>query len=330
MNRSDVTRLAVLAVIWGSSFLFIKVSLEGMSDIQVVLFRTILGAAAMLTIVLIRGIPLPRNIGLWGHLTIIGTVGNVLPFFLFAWAEDGRISSGLAGIYNGTTPLFTLVLAMAFLGAERATPARIVGLLLGFAGVVVVLAPWEGVGTSTIAGQVGCLAAAAAYGIALVWNRRHLPAFGCPPQSLALGQVVAAGAVTALTLPFIGWSDVSVTWRVAGSIVALGTLGTGIAFFLLYALIESIGATRASTVTYLVPLVAVALGVVVLGEQVEWYHFAGAAVVLLGIMIAERRLRLPRALPQTAPAPVEIAISGDPHERSTSAPPHGPADQRLR
>jgi drug/metabolite transporter (DMT)-like permease len=305
MSRADMLRLVILAGIWGSSFLFIKVSLEGMSDIQVVLFRTILGGAAMLALVMLRGLPVPRNLRLWGHLAIIGTIGNVLPFFLFAWAEDGRISSGLAGIYNGTTPLFTMVLAMFFLAAERATIARVVGLLLGFAGVVVVLAPWEGVGASTIAGQVGCLAAAAAYGVALIWNRRNLPDFGYPPQSLALGQVVAAGAVTILTIPFAGWSDVSLTWRVTGSIVALGVFGTGIAFFLLYSLIESVGATRASTVTYLIPLVAVALGVVVLGEQVEWYHFAGGAIVLLGIMIAERRL--PVALARRKAAAVETA-----------------------
>ncbi len=293
MGRADAGRLAILAVIWGASFLFIKVSLEGMTDLQVVLIRTVLGAAALLALVFLRRLPVPRSAILWGHLLIIGTIGNVLPFFLFAWAEDGRISSGLAGIYNGTVPLFTMVLALAFLSAERATPARIIGLLLGFGGVVVILAPWEGVGTATIAGQVGCLAAAAAYGIALVWNRRHLPGFGYPPLSLALGQIVAASVVTAVIVPFAGWSPVDLSWRVTGSIVALGVFGTGVAFFLLYSLMEGVGATRASTVTYIIPVVAVALGVAVLGERVEWYHFAGGAIVLLGLLVAERRIPLP-------------------------------------
>jgi drug/metabolite transporter (DMT)-like permease len=273
MSRVDVTRLGALALIWGASFLFIKVAVEGMTDLQVVLIRTWLGAAALLTLVLLRRLPVPQGIRLWGHLLVIGGIGNALPFFLFAWAENGRISSGLAGIYNGTTPLFTMVLAMAFLSAEPATLARGIGLLVGFAGVVVVLAPWQGSEGSSLAGQVACLAAAASYGVALVWNRRFLPSFGYPPYSLALGQVAAAGLVTTV-------------------ISLLGVFGTGIAFFLLYALMDRIGATRASMVTYLVPLVAVALGVLVLGESVSWHHFVGGAVVLLGIMIAERRLPL--------------------------------------
>ena len=292
MSRVDVTRLGALALIWGASFLFIKVAVEGMTDLQVVLFRTWLGAAALLTLVLLRRLPVPRGIRLWGHLLVIGGIGNALPFFLFAWAENGRISSGLAGIYNGTTPLFTMVLAMAFLSAEPATLARGIGLLLGFAGVVVVLAPWQGSEGSSLAGQVACLAAAASYGVALVWNRRFLPSFGYPPYSLALGQVAAAGLVTTVISLLMGWETVHLTWRVTGSILALGVFGTGIAFFLLYALMDRIGATRASMVTYLVPLVAVALGVFVLGESVSWHHFVGGAVVLLGIMIAERRLPL--------------------------------------
>src|SRR5262245_61775072 len=285
MSRVDVTRLGVLALIWGASFLFIKVAVEGMTDLQVVLFRTWLGAAALLTLVLLRRLPVPRGIRLWGHLLVIGGIGNALPFFLFAWAENGRISSGLAGIYNGTTPLFTMMLAMAFLSAEPATLSRGVGLLLGFAGVVLVLAPWQGSEGSSLAGQVACLAAAASYGVTLVWNRRFLPAFGYPPYSLALGQVAAAGLVTTVISVLTGWEAVHLTWRVAGSILALGIFGTGIAFFLLFALMDRIGATRASMVTYLVPLVAFALGVLVLIVRVTWYHFLAVGVVHLRFVI---------------------------------------------
>jgi drug/metabolite transporter (DMT)-like permease len=292
MSRVDVTRLGALALIWGASFLFIMVAVEGMTDRQVVLFRTWLGAGALLTLVLLRRLPLPRGARLWGHLLVIGGIGNALPFFLFAWAENGRISSGLAGIYNGTTPLFTMMLAMAFLSAEPATLARGIGLMLGFAGVVIVLAPWQSNGGSSLAGQLACLAAGASYGVALVWNRRFLPSFGYPPYSLALGQVAAAGLVTTVLSLFAGWEPLDLTWRVTGSILALGVFGTGIAFFLLYALMDRIGATRASMVTYLIPLVAVGIGVLVLGESVSWHHFVGGAVVLLGIMIAERRLSL--------------------------------------
>lgn len=292
MTRGPLARFLLLASIWGASFLFIKVALEGMTDLQVVLGRCLFGAVALAAIVVARRVPLPRSPTIWGHLLLLGLIANVVPFFCFAWAEDGRVSSGLAGIYNASTPLATLLIAISVLPEERATRPRLVGLVLGFLGVVVVIAPWRGLGAASFGGQLACLLAAACYGVAITYTRRFLSGSGHPPLALAAGQVACASVVMLALAPFVAADPVSLPWRVVASIVALGALGTGVAYLLFYALIGEVGATRASTVTYVVPLVAVTLGIVVLGESVTWNDFVGAAVVVLGISVAEQRLRL--------------------------------------
>src|SRR4051812_3833187 len=138
LDRMSMARLAVLAGIWGTSFVLIKVALHGVSPAQVVLGRLTSGVAVLAAIVVVRREPLPRSPRIWAHLALMGVVANLAPFFLFAWGEQ-RVSSGLAGIYNATTPLVTLVVAIAVFSEERATAVRTVGLLLGFAGVVLVL-----------------------------------------------------------------------------------------------------------------------------------------------------------------------------------------------
>lgn len=290
VDRSAALRLGLLATIWGTSFLFIKVGLETLTPIQVVLGRVVLGAVALLAVLRLRGERLPRERRTWGALLFVGVFANVVPFFLLAWGEL-YISSGLAGIYNATTPLFTLLVATAALPEERPTVGKSVGLVVGFLGVVLVLAPWRGVGHSALAGQLACLGAAACYAVTITYTRRYLSGSGHSPVVLAAGQLVCATAVTAALVPLWATPSVSLPPRVLLSMVALGTLGTGVAYLIFYRLIGEIGATAASTVTYLVPIVAVSLGVVVLGESVGWNDFAGAAVVLLGVAVAGGQLR---------------------------------------
>lgn len=291
MSGNALARLVLLASIWGCSFLFIKVAVGGMTPVQVVLARVALGAATLAGIVALRRLRLPRDAVIWAHLAFVGIVANLVPFFFFAWGEQ-HVDSGLAGIYNATTPLFTLLVAMAALPAERPTPTRLAGLVLGFLGVVVVMAPWQGLHGASLLGQLACLGAGACYGIAIVYTRRFLSPRGFPPLVLACGQLVAATALLLLAVPL--WTTAAPALRldVSLSVLALGALGTGIAYLIFYGLIGEVGATSASTVTYLVPVVAVALGVVVLAERIGWNDFAGAGVVVLGIAVAENRLRL--------------------------------------
>ena len=166
MRRASVIRLTLLACLWGASFLFIKVALRGLSPVQIVLGRLALGAAVLLVVVALRREPLPRSRTQWGHLAVAAVVANIIPYFLFGWGEQ-RISSALAGVLNATTPLFTLVFALATRTEPRTTAIRVAGLLLGFAGALVVMAPWRsGIGVGSLSGQAACLLAAASYGVA--------------------------------------------------------------------------------------------------------------------------------------------------------------------
>ena len=297
MRSSPFTRIAVLAGIWGCSFLFIKVALEGVSATQVVLARIVLGAFTLLAYCAVRRERLPPWGRTWLHLAFMGIVANVLPFLGFSWGEGHGATSGLAGIYNATTPLWTLLFAMAVLPAERPTRARVVGLVFGFLGVLMVLAPWRTVEGARLGGQLACLGAGACYGVAFVWTRRFLSGVAAP-LGLAAAQLLCATVEFGLIAPFVAVRHVSLPPRVWLSLLALGAIGTGVAYVIYYGLIHDVGATTASTVTYLVPLVAVTLGVIVLGETVQWNDFAGAAIVIAGIAVAEGRLRWRTVMPK--------------------------------
>lgn len=300
-------RFLGLAGIWGASFLFIKLALEGMTPPQIVLGR-ILGGALVLVIVLkASGKSLPRERSVWGHLFVLAVTANVVPFFLFAWAESGdRVTSGLAGVINGITPLLTLLIAIAALPEERATATRVVGLILGFTGVVLIVGPWrEGMVGGEITGILACLGAAVCYGGSINYTRRFVSGRSHPPVVLACGQLLLATVLQGTVVAVSGRQPMHLDAGVVLSILALGLLGTGVAYLLFYALIEEVGATTASMVTYLIPVVAVILGVAILDEPVTWNLFAGAVVVILGVGLAEGRLGPNRHRP-SIPEPVTM------------------------
>ncbi|HEX8003380.1 MAG TPA: DMT family transporter [Mycobacteriales bacterium] len=286
---TPLVRLLGLASIWGTSFLLIKVALDGLPPLGIALGRCVAGAITLWVYVLATGRTVPRDPRLWARLTFVGLVANALPFALFSWGEL-HVTSGIAGVYNATTPLFTLAIAIAFLPAERATRERGAGLLVGFAGIVVVLGPWRGVGENSLLGQLACLTAGASYGVGLVYVRRVISPLRLDVASQTACQLTAAVAMLALATPLAG-GDVHVTWRVAGAVLALGALGTGLAMIVYNSLIRDVGPTSTSLVTFIVPVIAVALGAVLLGEPVTWNLFAGAAVVVAGVALAEGRLR---------------------------------------
>jgi drug/metabolite transporter (DMT)-like permease len=290
MGRASSFRLAMLAVLWGSNFLFIKVGVQGLSPVQLTLARLALGALVLVAFVAARREPVPRTAALWGHLAVAALVANVIPYFLFGWAEQ-RVASAVAGSLNATTPLFTLAIARITGTERRMGPARTVGLLIGFAGAVVALAPWQTAAFTHLgAGQLACLLAAASYGVGFVYMRRYLTGRGFPALALAASQLTAATVLLAITAPITARQPVTLTAAVILSVLALGLLGTGAAYVLNYRLIADEGATAASTVTYLLPVVAITLGIIVLGEAISWTLFAGTALVLLGIAVSEGRL----------------------------------------
>jgi drug/metabolite transporter (DMT)-like permease len=294
------TRFLVLALLWGSSFTLIKEALVGLSPAQLVLARLILGAAVLLSVAAVRGIRLPRGGGDWGHLTAAALFGNVVPFLLLSYGERSA-GAGIAGVLVGATPLLTLSVAAVALPAERATARKLIGLLVGFAGLVLVIAPWRTEVGST-GGELACFGAAVSYAIGFVYVRRFLSPRNLPPLSLAAGQLTAAVVLQAAVSPFLQWGAVSATPRVVGSIVLLGVLSTGLAYVLYFRLIGEAGATTASAVNYLVPIAAVLISAVVLDERITWNVVAGGVIVLAGMAYAENRLRRPGRTPVSATA----------------------------
>jgi drug/metabolite transporter (DMT)-like permease len=287
--------LGALAALWGSGFLWIKVALRGLSPGQIVLGQLATGAVVLVAAVLLRRQPLPRAAGPWAHLSVMALVGSIAPYLLFSWGEQ-HVASSLAGVLNATTPLLTLLFVMAT-RSEQASLTRVSGIGLGFVGVAILAAPWR---TSTASGSItgigACLLAAACYAAGYVYARRFLTGQGFPPLVLAAGQLTVGAFVLVLAGPVIARQPATFTPGVVASVLVLGVLSTGAAYVLNYRLIQDEGATTASMANYLTPIVAVALGALILGEPVSWNLFVGGALILLGVAVAEGRLRSGRQL----------------------------------
>jgi drug/metabolite transporter (DMT)-like permease len=295
----------VLALTWGASFLFIKVGLEGFSPAQVVLGRMLAGAAALLLVVAGTRRRLPRAAVVWGHLAVVAVLLCVVPFLLFAWAEL-RVPSGLASIYNATTPLMTTMVAWAALPGERLDRIKLAGLVMGFAGVIVVLGPWRGLAGGGGTAQAACLLATFSYGLAFVYMRRFISPRGLEALQVAAVQVSLGAVIMLLTAPFAAASPVHPSWRAVLSVAVLGVAGTGLAYVWNTNVVAAWGATNASTVTYLTPVVGVALGIAVLGEAVSWNEPTGALIVITGIAVSQRRIPA-RQRPKPLRQPTTVA-----------------------
>ena len=234
---------------------------------------------------------LPRDPRLWGQLALLAVFWNSIPFVCFAWGEE-RASSVLAGIWNGTTPLIVLVLLAVALREESPTRDQVAGLVMGFAGIVVVLGPWEGVGGSSFAGQMAFLLAATCYAIGLVFSRRYLT--GRPESGLVIstGQLTCATAQLAVIAPFTTSPDLGLSGEAVASMLALGILGTGVVYIMFFGVVRAAGAATGSSVGYLIVVFSTVLGIVVLGEDVAWHEPAGAVLVMFALVFSQGHARL--------------------------------------
>jgi drug/metabolite transporter (DMT)-like permease len=280
----------LLSTIWGASFMFIKVELEQLDPLEVALARVAFGAATLLPVLAIRRERLPRGRTVWRDLFVVALFYNSIPFSLFAFGEQ-HASSIVAAIGNATTPLWTVVFAIALLPSERATRARVTGVLIGFLGVVVLLGPWQGLGGPSLLGTLLCLGPGVCYGVAFTYTRRQLSGRPEPLTSLAAAQVLLGTLQLAVVTPFFSSAPSHITLKIWGCILALGALGTGLAYVLSYDIIGRAGATTASLVTYVVPLFATFFGVVLLSEGLSWNEPVGAAVIIAGAAVSQGVLR---------------------------------------
>ena len=290
MTHSALPRIALLALIWGSAFLWIKLADRGFSPVEVTLARLALGAAVLFVIVRVRREAIPRSGWLRAQIAVAALLANAAPYLLFAVAEQ-TVGSSTAGIINATTPLWTVVLALAVRHQKSVTRWQAAGLIAGFAGGVLIFTPWHTAGGLFSAGGLECLAASVSYAVSYLYMDRFLARRGIGPVVLSACQLAAAAVMLAIALGVSGVQMPHVTAESLAAIVVLGIVGTGFAYVLNYQVITSEGATVASTVTYLLPVVAIVLGVVVLGESVTVITLAGIALVLAGVALTRRRVK---------------------------------------
>ena len=210
----STVRLLTLAALWGSSFTFIKISLEGLTPGQVVLFRLALGALLLLGFAAFRGVGLPAGLRTWRLIAVAAVLGNVAPFLLLSYGEQ-TATAGVAGALVGATPLLTLGLAAAVIPSERLGRRGVLGLVAGFVGVLLVVAPWRDFDTS-VGGSLACLGAAVSYAGGFVFVRKHISSLGIPALSLAAAQTVSATVLQAPLTPLLGWESPDFTGRVLG------------------------------------------------------------------------------------------------------------------
>ncbi len=283
-----------ISLIWGASFLFIKIALEGISPAQVMLGRLMFGAVFLVSVMLVTRRRWPRGARTWGVLALIAIFQGVLPFTLFGWAGQ-HLPSGISAIYNATAPITTLLVSLLLLPDERLTRARIFGLLLASAGVVVIAGPWrlsfEAGDASVMLAHLACLGATTCYGIAYVIIRRVLRAGRYDATTIAASQITLGAVIGLLVGPLIGgFEPIRLTPEIVWSMLALGVLGTGLAYIWNNEVIGAWGASAASTSTYIIPVVGVVLGMLVLGEVLHWNEPVGGVLVLLGVLASQGRL----------------------------------------
>ena len=305
MNENPAPRKAVvtlqflgMGVLWGSSFLFMKIALDGVTFGQVAWTRLVLGGLTLGLIVLatrprVNGGPvLPKEPVVWLHFLVIAITGCVIPHLLFAWAEQ-YVSSSLASIYNAVTPITTALMVTLAFKVERLGRSQILGVAIGIIGVVVIIGPWRYAAlTGDLWGQLACLGAALCYGFTFGYTRKFLSGRPIAGSTFAFLNIGLAGALMLLLTPVIAWHPVSLSWPIVLSLLALGALGTGVAYIWNINVLRAWGPTNASTVTYVTPVVGVILGVVVLSETFSWHEPVGAALVLVGILLTQKRVRL--------------------------------------
>jgi drug/metabolite transporter (DMT)-like permease len=284
-----------LGIVWGCSFIFIKLGLEFLSPYGVAFGRCALGALALLIYLKIKGLSLVRDRKIIGHLWVVALLLNVIPGILFAWAET-EVTSILAGIINAVTPLMTLIAIIVVSRNEKPTTPQVVGLLLGFLGVLTVLGAWKGLGDNPLWAILILLAAVTCYGFSFPYSRRFILPAQLKPEVMAATQVTL-GAITLLPLFLIdGIAKSEFLIGPVLAMVALGVFGSGFAYIWNFTIMRDAGSAIASSVTYVTPLVAVIVGFIFLNEKLHWYEPAGAVIVLLGAAIAQGRIPLSKKL----------------------------------
>ncbi|WP_234477656.1 DMT family transporter [Streptomyces sp. MBT65] len=281
-------RFGALSLIWGFSFLLIKVGTHGYAPFQVTFGRLLFGTAVLAAAMAVKRERLPRGARTWAHLAVAAFLLNALPFSLFAYSEL-TIPSTLAGICNATSPLWGMALSLVALSEDRPTRVRVAGLGLGFLGVLTVLGAWQGFHGLDATGTAMALLASLSYPIGWIYVRRTLAGTDASHLSLTGAQLLLATLQLAVITPLFTSVPARFPLLPLLAIATLGALGTGLAVLLQYGLVAEVGPTTAQMVTYFIPVIATAAGVAILGESLTWSTPVGAVIVLAGAGLTQVR-----------------------------------------
>jgi len=280
-----------LATVWGLVFLFISVALTSLTPLGVAFARNTLGALTLLAWSGVTRTPLARSWRLWGRSFAFSLFMNVIPSVLFAYSET-FISSSLAGVLNATTPLMTVLMTVLIFREQRVSMSQLVGILVGFLGIVILTGVLVEPGQSTLLGAVLVLIATSCYGFALPFARRFLTPSGLPATTLATMQMTTGALWFIVVVPFVPLQSAAWTLESILCVSALGILGSGFAYVWNFRTINLAGSAVASTVTFVIPVIAVIAGVIFIHETFHWYQFAGGAIVLLSAALVQERIRI--------------------------------------
>ena len=290
MSTADWGIILLLSLLWGGAFFMIELGLRGFPPNTLVFLRMALAVPPMLLILKFIGHRLPNDRKSWQQLLVLGAINAALPFILFFWGQT-QIDSGLASVLNATTPLWGVVTAHFLTRDEKATPSRIIGVLLGIAGIIVMVGT-EALGgiSGSVLAQLACLAATLSYAFAAIYGRT-LSQSTMTPMVVATGQVITA-AILMLPVALIvdhPWALAAPGWDAWAGAIGLAIPSTAIAYFYYFRLIDRAGASNAMLVAFIMPVIAIILGVVALGEMVELKEIAGAALIALGLVAIDGR-----------------------------------------
>ncbi len=288
MSLQNWILLIILSVLWGGTFFFIELALVDFTPFTIVFLRVSLAAIALFAYLIISGEKIPTGLGLWMTLAVMGLLNNVVPFSLITWGQT-HITGGVASILNATTPLFGVVFAHFLTKDEKMVPNKLVGVLVGFAGILVMMQPTmdEGFSFESL-GQIAVLGAALSYGIAIVWGKRLSET---SPIVNAFGMLFFSSIVLLPTI-FIVEEPLSLTPTLLGSVSVLGLalLGTAIAYLMFFRILASAGAVNLTLVTFLIPVSALILGIGILGEKIHPMALYGMLVIFAGLAIIDGRI----------------------------------------
>lgn len=287
-TRSDIVLLFVLGIMWGTSYAFIKLGVETLPTFTLIASRLAIGLALLVSVVAITRVRLPREPRTYLHLFVMAVINIVIPFTLITTAERS-VDSAIAAILNGAVPLIVIVLAALVFHDEPITLNRLIGVVVGYAGVIVLVAPGLTSATSgagAIGGEIALLGSTVAYAIGAVYSRRTLRSRGLQPVSAAVFQVgFALVMVSVLALTFE--HPLAVRWggNAILAVVWLGLLGSGIAYLIQFRLLARIGATGTSQLAYFLPVVGIVAGAVLFQETIGATVLAGTALILAGVAL---------------------------------------------